>query len=121
MLISSGRLIISVLVKGSLDFLQAVQTALQRLEEGCSIEEAKTICDPGVLHQLFIWQVEIPIQHCCSRCLMKTFLYLSPFPKISTIFVTFVMHLQLLLMQTLFGGNAIEFTYYVCIGFYCVL
>jgi len=45
--------------------LQAIQTALQRLEEGCSIEEAKAICDPGVLHQLFIWQVEIPFQHSC--------------------------------------------------------
>jgi len=43
--------------------LQAIQTALQRLEEGGSIEEAKAICDPGVLHQLFIWQVEIPF-HC---------------------------------------------------------
>ncbi|CAJ1948904.1 unnamed protein product [Sphenostylis stenocarpa] len=40
-------------VEGS---IKAIQTALQMLEEGCSIEEAKAICDPGVLHQLFIWQ-----------------------------------------------------------------
>ncbi|KHN47582.1 PHD finger-containing protein [Glycine soja] len=40
-------------VEGS---VKAIQTALQRLEEGGSIEEAKAICDPGVLHQLFIWQ-----------------------------------------------------------------
>ncbi|XP_027907180.1 protein ENHANCED DOWNY MILDEW 2-like [Vigna unguiculata] len=45
-------------VEGS---IKAVQTALQRLEEGCSIEEAKTICDPGVLHQLFIWQKQLKV------------------------------------------------------------
>lgn len=43
---------------GSPALLQAIQIALQRLEEGCSIEEAKAICDPEVLHQLFIWKVE---------------------------------------------------------------
>ncbi|KAL9303536.1 hypothetical protein ACSQ67_020799 [Phaseolus vulgaris] len=41
--------------------IKAIQTALQRLEEGCSIEEAKAICDPGVLHQLFIWQTQLKV------------------------------------------------------------
>ncbi|XP_006576691.1 protein ENHANCED DOWNY MILDEW 2 isoform X4 [Glycine max] len=50
-------------VEGS---VKAIQTALQRLEEGGSIEEAKAICDPGVLHQLFIWQKQLKV-------------YLSPF------------------------------------------
>ncbi|KAK7386178.1 hypothetical protein VNO78_26212 [Psophocarpus tetragonolobus] len=45
-------------VEGS---IKAIQTALQRLEEGCSIEEAKAICDPGILHQLFIWQKQLKV------------------------------------------------------------
>ncbi|RDX86204.1 Protein ENHANCED DOWNY MILDEW 2, partial [Mucuna pruriens] len=45
-------------VEGS---IKAIQTALQRLEEGCSIEEAKAICDPGILHQLFIWQKKLKV------------------------------------------------------------
>ncbi|XP_052108372.1 protein ENHANCED DOWNY MILDEW 2 isoform X2 [Arachis duranensis] len=40
-------------VEGS---VKAIQTALQKLDEGCSIEDAKAICEPGILHQLFIWQ-----------------------------------------------------------------
>lgn len=38
--------------------MQAIQIALQKLEKGCSIEEAKAICEPEVVRQLFIWQVE---------------------------------------------------------------
>lgn len=55
---SNGLLDNILLVMGSLAILQAVQTALQRLEEGCSIEDAKAICEPGIVHQLFVWQVE---------------------------------------------------------------
>ncbi|KAL2319804.1 hypothetical protein Fmac_028773 [Flemingia macrophylla] len=41
--------------------IKAIKTALQRLEEGCSIEEAKTICDPGLIHQIFIWQKRLKV------------------------------------------------------------
>ena len=39
-------------------YLQAIQTALQRLEEGCSIEDAKAVCEPEILWQIFKWKVE---------------------------------------------------------------
>ncbi|KAK7309593.1 hypothetical protein RJT34_06446 [Clitoria ternatea] len=39
-------------------FCHTIQEALQRLEEGCGTEEAKAICEPGILQQVFIWQVE---------------------------------------------------------------
>ncbi|KAL1300637.1 hypothetical protein AAHE18_18G196000 [Arachis hypogaea] len=45
-------------VEGS---VKAIQTALQKLEEGCSIEDAKAICEPGILHQLFIWQKQLKV------------------------------------------------------------
>ncbi|XP_020240370.1 protein ENHANCED DOWNY MILDEW 2 isoform X2 [Cajanus cajan] len=50
------------LTQGKIEgLIKAIQTALQRLEEGCSIEEAKTICDPAVVHQLFIWQKRLKV------------------------------------------------------------
>ncbi|QHO32031.1 Protein ENHANCED DOWNY MILDEW [Arachis hypogaea] len=45
-------------VEGS---VKAIQTALQKLDEGCSIEDAKAICEPGILHQLFIWQKQLKV------------------------------------------------------------
>ncbi|XP_020965455.1 protein ENHANCED DOWNY MILDEW 2-like isoform X2 [Arachis ipaensis] len=71
-------------VEGS---VKAIQTALQKLEEGCSIEDAKAICEPGILHQLFIWQIvdrlhwyvqngDMVLDFCCGSndfsCLMKS-------------------------------------------------
>ncbi|KAK7286951.1 hypothetical protein RJT34_22323 [Clitoria ternatea] len=41
--------------------VKAIQTALQRLEEGCSTEEAKAICEPGILQQVFIWQRQLKV------------------------------------------------------------
>ncbi|KAI6679020.1 hypothetical protein NL676_039816 [Syzygium grande] len=41
-------------VEGS---VQAVQAALQRIEEGDSIEDAKAVCDPNVLTQIFKWKI----------------------------------------------------------------
>lgn len=38
-------------------FLQAVRTALKKLEEGGSIEDAKAVCEPEVLSQIFKWKV----------------------------------------------------------------
>ncbi|KAE9590196.1 putative histone-lysine N-methyltransferase chromatin regulator PHD family [Lupinus albus] len=45
-------------VEGS---VKAIQTALQRLEEGCSIEDAKAICEPGILSQLFMWKKQLKV------------------------------------------------------------
>jgi hypothetical protein len=42
----------------SLTILQAIKIALQKLNEGCSIEEAKAICGPEIVRQLFTWKVE---------------------------------------------------------------
>ncbi|KAF8043128.1 hypothetical protein BT93_A1467 [Corymbia citriodora subsp. variegata] len=37
-------------------FLKAIQTALQKLEEGCAVEEAKEICEPGILRLILQWR-----------------------------------------------------------------
>jgi len=38
-------------------YIQAVQTALRKLESGCSIQDVKAFCDPDDLKQLFKWKV----------------------------------------------------------------
>ncbi|XP_050874338.1 protein ENHANCED DOWNY MILDEW 2 isoform X1 [Lathyrus oleraceus] len=45
-------------VEGS---IKAIQIALQKLDEGCSIEEAKAICEPEIVRQLFIWQKQLKV------------------------------------------------------------
>ncbi|KAL2316694.1 hypothetical protein Fmac_030570 [Flemingia macrophylla] len=45
-------------LEGSVD---AVQTALRRIESGCSIQDAKAVCDPGVLKQIFMWKDKLKI------------------------------------------------------------
>ncbi|KAF7827079.1 protein ENHANCED DOWNY MILDEW 2-like isoform X1 [Senna tora] len=42
-------------VEGS---VKAIQAALQMLEEGRCLQDAKAICEPGILNQIFFWQVE---------------------------------------------------------------
>lgn len=37
--------------------LQGLRAALQKLEAGCSMEDAKAVCEPGVLHQMVRWKV----------------------------------------------------------------
>ncbi|KAL8131689.1 hypothetical protein AgCh_007578 [Apium graveolens] len=41
-------------VQGSVEALYA---ALQKLDEGCSIDDAKAVCGPGLLHQLTQWKI----------------------------------------------------------------
>lgn len=36
---------------------QAIQVALRKLDEGCSIEDAKAVCEPEILSQIFRWKV----------------------------------------------------------------
>ncbi|CAJ1971466.1 unnamed protein product [Sphenostylis stenocarpa] len=43
------------------DSVNAVQSALRMLESGCSIQEAKAVCDPDVLKQIFKWKDELKI------------------------------------------------------------
>lgn len=38
-------------------YIQAVQTALRKLESGCSIQDVKAFCDPDDLKQLFKWKI----------------------------------------------------------------
>lgn len=38
--------------------MQAIQTALQKLEEGGCVDDAKAICEPGILYQTFNWKVK---------------------------------------------------------------
>ncbi|XP_048127685.1 protein ENHANCED DOWNY MILDEW 2-like isoform X2 [Rhodamnia argentea] len=42
-------------------FVKAIRTALQKLEEGCAIEEAKEICEPGILRQILIWKKKLKV------------------------------------------------------------
>lgn len=36
---------------------QAVKAALKKLDDGGSIDDAKAVCEPDVLHQLARWKV----------------------------------------------------------------
>ena len=36
---------------------QALHAALQKLEEGGSLEDAKAVCEPGLLNQMVKWKV----------------------------------------------------------------
>ena len=38
-------------------FPRAVKSALKKLEEGGSIDDAKSICEPHVLQQMYKWKV----------------------------------------------------------------
>ncbi|OWM79770.1 hypothetical protein CDL15_Pgr023182 [Punica granatum] len=41
--------------------VKAVRTALQKLDTGCPIEEAKEICEPGILKQLLVWRMKLRV------------------------------------------------------------
>ncbi|KAK9284748.1 hypothetical protein L1049_023925 [Liquidambar formosana] len=62
-------------VEGS---VKAVQAALQKLEGGCSIEDAKAVCEPQVLNQIIKWKRKLSI-------------YLAPF-LIGTRYTSFGRH-----------------------------
>ncbi|KAI3673839.1 hypothetical protein L6452_39969 [Arctium lappa] len=55
--------IILARVEGS---VEALHVALQKLDEGCSIEDAMAVCEPGVLGQISRWKEKLKV-------------YLSPF------------------------------------------
>ncbi|KAK7385995.1 hypothetical protein VNO78_32013 [Psophocarpus tetragonolobus] len=39
------------------DSVNAVRTALRKLESGCSIQDVEGVCDPAVLKQIFKWKI----------------------------------------------------------------
>ncbi|WCJ33020.1 ENHANCED DOWNY MILDEW 2 [Euphorbia peplus] len=41
--------------------VQAVRTALEKLEAGCSPEDVKAICEPEVLHQIYKWKNKLSV------------------------------------------------------------
>ncbi|XP_057971609.1 protein ENHANCED DOWNY MILDEW 2 [Malania oleifera] len=41
--------------------VEALRTALQKLEQGCSIEDAKAVCEPEVLHQIVRWKNKLKV------------------------------------------------------------
>jgi hypothetical protein len=36
-----------------------MHVALKKLEEGCSVEDAMAVCEPGVLDQMMKWKVDV--------------------------------------------------------------
>lgn len=59
--------------------MQAIRTALQKFEEGCSIEDAKTVCEPEVLSQLFKWKVKPVLQKLALNFVSYLFLWKCSF------------------------------------------
>ncbi|KAA8524794.1 hypothetical protein F0562_011217 [Nyssa sinensis] len=45
-------------VEGS---VQAVQTALKKLKEGCTIEDAKAVCEPEIINQISRWKGKLKV------------------------------------------------------------
>ncbi|KAF2303808.1 hypothetical protein GH714_023525 [Hevea brasiliensis] len=41
--------------------VEAVRTALRKLEDGCSTEDAKAVCEPEVLNQVFKWKNKLRV------------------------------------------------------------
>ncbi|KAL6512442.1 Protein ENHANCED DOWNY MILDEW 2 [Orobanche hederae] len=41
--------------------VEAVRTALRKLDEGCSIEDAEAVCGPQVLKQIFKWKTNMNV------------------------------------------------------------
>lgn len=44
-------------------WLQALYAALQKLDEGGSIDDAKAVCGPGLLRQLTQWEVNVLLKY----------------------------------------------------------
>lgn len=51
----------------SLVFPQAIHGALQKLQEGGTVKDAKAVCEPAVLTQMIKWKV-----HNCKRTFPPT-------------------------------------------------
>ncbi|XP_024959735.1 protein ENHANCED DOWNY MILDEW 2-like [Cynara cardunculus var. scolymus] len=41
--------------------VKAVRTALKKLDDGCSVEDAKAVCEPNVLNQLIRWKKKLHV------------------------------------------------------------
>ncbi|TYI42473.1 hypothetical protein ES332_A01G101400v1 [Gossypium tomentosum] len=59
---SSRSVIDRTITLGKIEGLvEAVQMALAKLEDGCSIEDAQAVCEPEVLNQIFKWQNKLRV------------------------------------------------------------
>nr|CAB3482714.1 unnamed protein product [Digitaria exilis] len=59
---TSGRQIDKIIARGKLECsIQAVQAALQKLEHGDTIDDAKAVCEPEVLRQLTRWNNKLRV------------------------------------------------------------
>ncbi|XP_059662429.1 protein ENHANCED DOWNY MILDEW 2-like isoform X2 [Cornus florida] len=55
---SSNYLVDKAITLGKVEgSVEALRAALQKLEEGCSIEDAKAVCEPGLLNQIIKWKI----------------------------------------------------------------
>ncbi|CAA6661570.1 unnamed protein product [Spirodela intermedia] len=41
------------------DSIEAIRAALQKIDNGCSIEDAKAVCGPDILNQILVWKKEL--------------------------------------------------------------
>ncbi|GJZ59573.1 asparagine--tRNA ligase, chloroplastic/mitochondrial isoform X2 [Tanacetum coccineum] len=54
------------------DRCEAIHVALKKLEEGCSVEDAMVVCDPGVLDQIMTYLFNCITDICYNRIMYAT-------------------------------------------------
>ncbi|KAK7276900.1 hypothetical protein RIF29_18048 [Crotalaria pallida] len=53
---------VEAITKGKLEgSVDAIQTALRKLEDGCSIQDVETVCNPDVVKQIFKWKDKLKV------------------------------------------------------------
>ncbi|GJZ23791.1 protein enhanced downy mildew 2 isoform X1 [Tanacetum coccineum] len=58
---SSSRVDKSIILARVEGSVEAIHVALKKLEEGCSVEDAMAVCDPGVLDQIMKWKEKLRV------------------------------------------------------------
>ncbi|XP_057473586.1 protein ENHANCED DOWNY MILDEW 2-like [Actinidia eriantha] len=59
---SSRNVVDKVITLGKVEgSVEAMRAALQKLEEGCSVEDAKAVCQPEVLNQMLKWKNKLKV------------------------------------------------------------
>ncbi|KAL6010273.1 hypothetical protein ACLOJK_000704 [Asimina triloba] len=61
-------------------FVEAVRAALQKLEEGGNIEDAKAVCEPEILNQIIKWKVVKLLTHIQHRFLKSIVVQVDSVP-----------------------------------------
>ncbi|XP_019079245.1 protein ENHANCED DOWNY MILDEW 2 isoform X5 [Vitis vinifera] len=58
----SKNVLDSTITQGKVEVsVKAIRTALEKLEKGCSIEDAKAVCEPEVLNQIMRWKRKLKV------------------------------------------------------------